>query len=383
METPERADRAEFIRQRIDTVRRAILPRKLMSPVVGARMLLSVLTSAASGTAAVEAFQNLTGNNSIVQAAGKDCKNTQILGVGLGYTENPLVVSRPDQADTVDLALPFDGSEFGIAVIDRINNPQDPNSARVEIARGNLVNKGLYSSQVFKLTGLSNTQANDGSEAMEVAFYFDDDIAQFNPLTGKTEKPSIKAVIKCGFTVPVWGVRKAPLSGIERVLNNPQYQFRTVASVVNEAMKAATGKSAGLGPEELMQAEVRRALREFFDNKKAEEKAKALITPTPAAIPTATATVTATVTATATPASGGDKGDNKDGNNDGSIPVLSGIWEGLKFAGDLPAKAVDLFTEPDTQNPVRGVINAAGWLVGLGALFNRRLRRRPTGRFGI
>lgn len=378
--------RAEFGPHQIDTAKRGILPQELRSGAVAARILLSSLTLAAGGKVAVEAFQTFTGsNNSIAQAAGKDCKNTQLLVVGVGYINHPLEPNRPKQADPVDMVI---GSpEFGIAVIDRINNPQDPNSARAEIARGNLVNRGLYTSQVFRLSGLSNTLANDGSEAMEVAFYFDDDPAEVNPQTGKSEKPRVKAVVKCGFTVPVWGGRSAPQSEIERAFNNPQYEFRTVASVVNEAMKTVTGKSAGLSPEKVMQTEVRRALKEFFDNKKAEEKAKALITPTAIVPPAATATAIATATATATPAPDGNKGGNKDdGKNtsaNGSIPVLSGAWEFTKLMFDLPAKGVDWIIEPDTQNPVRGVINVAGWLVGLGALFNRRLRGRPTGRFGI
>lgn len=225
-------------------------------------------------------------NISRIEAAGAKCNNTRLLVVGVGYVNNPLEPNRPKQADPVDLAVGF--PKFGIAVVDYIKNPKDPNSERVEIARGNLVNRGSYTSALFQLTGLSNTRSSDGSEAMEVAWYFNDDPA----------KPNIETVVKCGFTVPVWGGRSAPPSEIEKALNNPQYEFRTVASVVNEAMRTVTGQSAGLGPEKALQAEVRRALREFAD----QERARTL-TPTITSTPTSTATATVTVTATSTPAS--------------------------------------------------------------------------------
>ena len=264
-------------------IRPAVLPRELRVSVFAARLFLAAL-----GTLGVATQP--------VYAAGVDCKNSQLLVVGVGYVDNPLVPNISGKADPADIVV---GSlkEFGVAVIERSDNPSDSNSKKTEIARGNLINRGAYSSQVFVLNGLSNTKASDGSAAMQVGYYFDSDPAQKNLQTGQVEKPRLDVVVKCGFTVPTWAGRTAPLTEIEKILDGRQ--LLTVASVTNQEMLRVTKRSAGLGPDTVMQEETVRALRAYIDRAKA---AASVATKTPEATVPLTQTASRTPTPTPFPA---------------------------------------------------------------------------------
>ena len=104
-------------------IRPAVLPRELRVSVFAARLFLAAL-----GTLGVATQP--------VYAAGVDCKNSQLLVVGVGYVDNPLVPNISGKADPADIVV---GSlkEFGVAVIERSDNPSDSNSKAILISLPN------------------------------------------------------------------------------------------------------------------------------------------------------------------------------------------------------------------------------------------------------
>lgn len=96
--------------------------------------------------------------------------------------------------------------------------------------------------------------------------------------------------------------------------------------------------------------------------------------PTATRIPEApTATATTTASPTPTPAAGGGIGLDLSGVKE--IPGVGGIVQAGEFVLNLPAKAIDQFTEPDTQFPLRAGIDVLAWLALLTPLkLVKRLR---------
>lgn len=234
---------------------------------VGAEILLTAVTPVIG----VRAVNEIV-NPQIAEAAGKDCLNTQLDIVGFGYTKTHSVATRDiKQADAADLVT---GSpEIGIVVVERPDDPTNPNSSRTEVTRDNLVNRGDYSDKVFKLIysdgrSIKSNISKNGKEAVEVYFYAQKDPEQENHETGKKEKPRGKAVITCGFTgIGSFG-RYAGVEQVKIDLNNPNFIFQTVAKVMNDSLINRAGQSAGLGPVTVDQTEVRRALKEYIKNTK-------------------------------------------------------------------------------------------------------------------
>lgn len=210
----------------------------------------------------------LAGNPSNVNGAGKDCSNTQADIVGVGYLNNPLVANRPLQPDLVDIIV-RPTPDLGPVIVTWPDDVKNSNSPQHEL-RGFLTARGDYRDILFKFPAgtLSNTQDNNGNEALEVQYYFEKDKPELNTITGKTEQPRASVLIRCGYTAPATGGRRPPLSELEKLLSDPNYQFITEASVVNESMKNFTGQSLNLKPETVDQKEVRRAIQAFYDQEK-------------------------------------------------------------------------------------------------------------------
>lgn len=203
-----------------------------------------------------------------VEAVGKNCDTTQLDLVGVGYLNNPLVANRPLQPDLVDIIV-RPAPDFGPVVITWPDDVKNPTSPQHEL-RGFLADRGDWRDVLFKFPAgtLSNTKDNNGNEALEVQYYFEKDKPELNKTTGKTEQPRESVLIRCAYTAPALGGRRPPLSELEKILNDQNYQFRTIASVVNESMKNFTGQSADLKPETVDQKEIRRALQAFYDAEK-------------------------------------------------------------------------------------------------------------------
>lgn len=377
----------------------SIIPRELRVPVFTARLFLATLAASAGAIVAVEAAKTFTGNNSIVQAADPECKIGKFVVFGFGFIDNPEKPNRAGLIDPIDFSI--GATEFGQARLAVLTDPKNPNSKRQEFS-GSMVVLGDHAEVRFaNLSVTPNTKGINGKDAAEVLVSFKEDKVRQtdNPLL----PPEKAVVVECGQDGVAWGGRYAPVEDIHKVVKNAK-AISTVGAEIDRLMEGTFGKGRkfGLTPQgddpqqnlKILRNSIAEAIQ-HADAVRKKERELAKPSPTAPAINVVTSTVTITDTRPISPTTGitqtkpitstsvttktevmtPTKGIGTPGSNlgetpatDGSTFILSGLWEGLKFAGDLPAKAMDQITEPDTEFPLRAGIDILAWLVLLRAL---------------
>lgn len=295
-----------------------------------------VRASAVGGTVGtLGAIDKLLTPTPVVEAADPQCR-VRLLSIGVGFIDNPVVPNRTGLVDTEDFAI--GEPDFGVAVLNYLEDPKNLKSARREVARTSMVPRGNgLADALFDLTEKSNTKGSNGGDAIEVRLSFTKD-----PLrqAANSQLPVEEAVvIRCGNSRPYVSGRYATEEAIRLAARGRGIdKVGTLADRrTREVLKGPAGfapkvDNPGVNVKDLINR-LEEALKHGQDVREKERRLAQTATPSPTSTPrppTATPTPTSTATPTATPEAappppgeeappGGDKGFNLD-----NIPGL--VW---------------------------------------------------------
>lgn len=190
------------------------IPRVLRNPVLAGRMLLATVIGTAGTPIALDALNAaLNPRARTAEAADPLCMIGKIAVFGSRYVDHPTIPNRQGLSDPTDFSLGI--SEFGAVIVNTLEDPENPNSKRTEVARANLIPAdGDHEEVVIKdLPVKPNTKGQNGKDAAQLKFSFQNDpIRQFN----KPDLPvEVSVTIECGKNGTVWGGKYAAESGIE------------------------------------------------------------------------------------------------------------------------------------------------------------------------
>lgn len=182
-------------------------------------------------------------NTSIVEAADPEC-SFNLLVIGGLILDNPVEPNRKGLTDFKDYVL--GGIEMGEAVVNRQDDPKNPNSARQELRRGDMVVKDDHSRVNFRdIKAVPNTKGEHGKPAVRVSvsFALDPIKQEQNPLL----PVEVSGPIECGETGVAYGGRAAIKDNIMTALRGG-FVIRKFGTIMDRVSREFYGRAAGVAP---------------------------------------------------------------------------------------------------------------------------------------
>lgn len=408
--------------------RTVIIPRELRTPIVGARLLLTGLAAGLAGTVAQDAFKMFTGSgSSIAEAATSVCdprKNNYeytivlrraphydlggkvgsfdkgvdpwfeipVLGGGVKavdsatgevLNQNNYVLQKPNVSSS--LFQPKEGEQNvawsvlrwkGKCDADTSRNTPSGKSRVIPGKKIKIVTTQDEANQTFDwIAAASGVDSVWTGRAYKTVRHFLEDYEKFSrqarDLTPETLE-KLRASLKK--TREEEERRLSPTAVPTAIVTGTPNATGPLATAQAEATKAANafGTAVTEARGTVAPAPIRTPIAAFPTSELSSQVAVLVATQVAqsqatfeARVATQAANLEATVVAVSTqvakiptPKPPGETTES------GSIPVVSGLWEGIKFIGDLPALGADqLPVISNTQFPVRTLMNVLGWLL--------------------
>lgn len=216
------------------------------TPEAGAKQPLGTATVAPSASATAVPRATETPIPLYTPTVDKECANGRLLVIGARFIKNPAIVdNNGNYAGPKDLAV-GDATTMGEVAVVRRNDPTNPSAGGKLIGTPPLLDQGNgYSQVVVDLSNVAPNTVDSGVNAVGVEYFFLADKKEVDVQTGELRQPRYSTTVKCGSIKPVMGGRSADINVVKKAVAQADYQFKTMGSIMEDAMRKTFKRSAG------------------------------------------------------------------------------------------------------------------------------------------